>query len=81
MNYHSQPRLAFHDRVWHAHLPAQRGQEDDQFDRIHVVGDQYQSSSLVLNQPHYMVEAVLDRVWLLADLLLLLALLHSRGLL
>lgn len=81
VNYHSQSRLAFHDRVRHTHLPAQCGQEDNQFDGIHVVGDQDQPGSLVLNQPHYVVEAVLDRVRLLADLLLLFALLHGRRLL
>ena len=25
MNYNSQPRFTLHDRVWHAHFPAQSG--------------------------------------------------------
>ena len=76
-----QPSLALDDSIWHTHLPAQCWQEDDQLDRIHVVGNEHQARLLVLNQSHHMIEPVLDSIRLLASILLLLTLADRRSLL
>lgn len=77
----AQTSLALDNRIRHTHLPAQRRQEDDQLNRITVVRDQHQRSLLRLNERHNVVEPILDRIRLLAHILLLLAFTHSRGLL
>lgn len=74
-------RLALDDGIRDTHLPTQRRQEDDELDGIHIVGNQHQARLLVLNQPDHMVQSVFDRIRLLADILLLLALRHGSGLL
>lgn len=81
MDDSAEPGLALDDRVWDAHLAAERRQEDDKLDRVNVVGDQDQRSLLVLNEADNVVQAVLGGVGLLADILLLLALLDGGGLL
>ena len=77
----SQPGLALDDGVWDTHLPAESRQEDNELDWIDVIGDQDQAGLLVLDQANDVVETVLDGVWLLADILLLLALGDGGGLL
>lgn len=61
----AQARLALDDRIGDTHLAAQGGQEHHQLDRVHVVGDQHQSGFLVLDQSHYVVQAVFRCVWFL----------------
>jgi hypothetical protein len=73
--------LALDNGVWNTHLPAKSWKEDDKLDGVDIVGDEDESSLLGLNERHDVVETVLDGVWLLADVLLLLALGDSRGLL
>ena len=73
--------LALDDGVWDAHLAAERWEEDNQLNWVNIVGDEDQRSLLVLNQADDVVETVLDGVWLLADILLLLALLDGGSLL
>lgn len=73
--------LALDDGVGDAHLAAESGQEDDQLNGINIVGDEDERGLLVLNQANNVVETVLDNVGLLADVLLLLALLDGGSLL
>ena len=81
MNDSAETGLALDDGVRNTHLAAQGGQEDDQLNRVDVVRDQNQGGLLVLNEANDVVQAVLGRVGLLADILLLLALLDGGGLL
>jgi hypothetical protein len=76
----AQSSFALNDGIRHAHLSAERGQEDDELNGVDIVGDEHQRRLLVLDEAHDVVEAVLDRVGLLADILLLLALRHRRRL-
>ena len=69
----AQTSFALHDRVGDAHLAAERGQEDDEFDRVDVVCDQDEGGFLVLDEPDDVIQAVLDVVWFLADVFLFLA--------
>lgn len=73
--------LALDDGVGDAHLLAERRKEDNQLNGVNIVGDEDQGSLLVLNQADDVVETVLDGVGLLADVLLLLALLDGGSLL
>jgi hypothetical protein len=73
--------LALDDGVGDTHLAAESGQEDDQLNGVDIVGDEDERGLLVLNQANNVVETVLDNVGLLADILLLLALLDGGGLL
>jgi len=77
----SESGLALDDGVWHTHLLAESGKEDNKLDWVDVVGDQDERSLLVLDQANNVVETVLDSVRLLADILLLLALGDGGGLL
>lgn len=81
MNNRTQASLALDDGVGDTHLAAEGGQEDDQLDGVDVVGNQDQGGLLVLNQTDDVVQAVLDGVGLLGDVLLLLALLDGGSLL
>lgn len=72
--------LALDDGVRDTHLATESGQEDNQLDRVDVVGDEDKRSLLVLDQANDVVETVLDVVGLLADVLLLLALGDGGGL-
>jgi len=73
--------LALNDGVRDAHLAAESREEDDQLDRVNVIGDKHEGSLLILNQANNVVEAILDDVGLLAGILLLLSLLDCSGLL
>ena len=77
----SESGLALHNGVWDTHLSAESWEEDDKLDWVNIVGDEDESSLLGLNECHNVVETVLDGVWLLADILLLLAISDSGGLL
>lgn len=76
-----QSRLSLDNGIRHPHLPAQRRQKDNQLDGINIIGYQDQRRLLVFNQPHHVVQAILDHKRLLADILLLLPLAHGRRLL
>lgn len=73
--------LALTDDVRDTHLLAKRRQVDDELDGVNIVGDDNERRLLVLNQANDVVETVLDSVWLLGDVLLLLAVLDGGGLL
>lgn len=73
--------LALDNGVGDAHLLAERRQEDDQLNGVNIVGDEDQGSLLVLNETNDVVQAILDGVGLLADILLLLSLLDGSSLL
>jgi hypothetical protein len=77
----SETGLALHNGIRNTHLLAKRRQEDNKLDRVDIVGDKDKRGLLVLDQANNVVETVLDSVRLLADVLLLLALLDSGGLL
>jgi hypothetical protein len=73
--------LALNDGVRDTHLSAKSWDEDNQFNGVNIVRDEDQRSLLILNQADDVVETVFDGIWLLADILLLLALLDCGGLL
>jgi hypothetical protein len=73
--------LALNNGVGDAHLLAEGWEEDDELDGVDIIGDQDERGLLVLNEANNVVETVLDNVGLLADVLLLLALLDGGGLL
>jgi hypothetical protein len=81
VNERAESGLALDDGIRDTHLAAESWQEDDQLNGVNIVGDEDQSGLLVLNQTDDMVETVLGSIWLLADILLLLALLDGGGLL
>lgn len=77
----SETGLALDNGVWDTHLPAESWKEDNELDWVDIVRDEDESSLLGLDQSHNVVETVLDGVWLLADILLLLALSDGGSLL
>lgn len=81
MDDSSESGLALDDGIRDAHLAAESGEEDNQLDRVNIVGDEDERGLLVLNKPNNVVETVLDNIGLLADVLLLLALLDGGSLL
>lgn len=81
MDDSSETGLALDDGIGDAHLAAESGQEDDQLNGVDIVGDEDERGLLVLDEADNVVETVLDDVGLLADVLLLLALLDGGGLL
>lgn len=81
MDNRSETGLALHNGVWNTHLSAESWKEDDELNWVDIVRDEDKSSLLGLNECHDVVETVLDGVWLLADILLLLAISDSGGLL
>lgn len=81
MNNCSETSLALDDGVRNTHLAAKSGEEDNQLNRVDIVGNQDERSLLVLNETDNVVETVLDSVGLLGDILLLLALGDGGGLL
>lgn len=72
--------LALDNGIGDTHLAAESGKEDNQLNRVNVVGDQNKGSLLVLDEADNVVETVLDVVGLLGDILLLLALGNSGSL-
>lgn len=81
VNDSAESSLALDDGVGNTHLAAEGGEEDDELDGVDIVGDEDERRLLVLNEADNVVETVLDDVGLLADVLLLLALLDGGGLL
>jgi hypothetical protein len=77
----SETGLALHNGVWDTHLAAESGQEDDELNGVDIVGDEDELGLLGLDEGDDVVETVLDGVWLLGDVLLLLALGDGGGLL
>lgn len=73
--------LTLDNGVWDTHLAAESWQENDQLDWVNIVGDEDEGCLLVLNKTNNVVETVLDDVWLLGDVLTLLALSDAGGLL
>lgn len=81
MDDRSKTSLALNNGVWDTHLAAEGGEVDDELDGVNIVGDEDERSLLVLDEADNVVETVLGDVWLLADILLLLALRDGGGLL
>lgn len=81
MDDRAETGLALNDGVRDTHLLAEGRKEDNELDGVNIIGDEDERSLLVLNQADDVVETVLGSVGLLADVLLLLALLDSGGLL
>ena len=77
----AEPGLALNNSIRNSHLLAQSGEEDDQLNRVDVVRDEHKRSLLGLDESDHVVQTVLDSVWLLADVLLFLALADGGGLL
>lgn len=80
MDNGTETSLALDDGIGDTHLAAESGKEDNQLNGVNVVSDQDKGSLLVLNETNNVVQAVLDIVGLLADVLLLLALRDSGSL-
>lgn len=81
VNDRSETSLALDNGVWNTHLSAESWEEDDQLDGVHIVGNEDKRGLLGLDERHNVVKTVLDGVWLLAHVLLLLALGDSGSLL
>ena len=81
MDDSSEAGLALDNGIGDTHLAAESRQEDDQLNRVNIVGDEDKRSLLVLDQANNVVETILDSIRLLADILLLLALLNGGSLL
>jgi len=81
VNNGAEPGLALYNGVRHAHLAAESREEDNQLNRVDVVGDEDERRLLVLNEADNVVQTELSSIWLLRDILLLLALGDSGGLL
>jgi len=81
VDYSAKAGLALDDGVWDTHLAAEGGEEDDKLDRIDIIGDEDESSLLVLYKADDVVETILDCVRLLGRILALLALGDSSSLL
>ena len=75
----AEARLALDDRVGDAHLAAERGQEDNELDRVDVIGDEDEGGFLVLDERDDVIEAVFHGEGLLGGIFFLLALLDGRG--
>jgi hypothetical protein len=72
VNDSAESGLALDDRVWDAHLSAECWEIDDELDRVNVIRDENERSSLVLNEGDDVVETILNGEWLLTHVFLLL---------
>ena len=81
MDNSSETSFALNNTVRNTHLTAESGKKDDELNWVDIVGNQDERSLLVLNETNNVVKAVLDGIWLLADILLFLALGDSSSLL
>jgi len=81
VNNSSETSLALNNTVRNTHLTAESRKKDDELNGVDIVGNQDERSLLVLNKTNNVVKAVLDGIWLLADILLFLALGDSSSLL
>ena len=61
--------LALHNDVGHTHLAAEGGKENDELDRVNIVGDDDKGSLLGLDEGNTVVQTVLDEEGLLGVLL------------
>lgn len=52
--------LVLHNDVWDAHLAAESGEVDDEFDGVDVIGDHDQAGTLRLDEADAVVETELD---------------------
>lgn len=68
MNDSAEAGLALDDGVRDAHLAAESGKEDNQLDRVDVVGDQDQRSLLGFDEADNVVETILHCVGFLDNL-------------
>ena len=60
--------LALDDDVWHTHLAAEGGEEDDELNGVDIVGDDDERRLLGLDEGNTVVETVLDKQGLLGVL-------------
>lgn len=81
VNDSAEAGLALDDSVRNTHLLAEGRKEDNELNRVDIVGDEDERSLLVLDQTDNVVETILGSVGLLGNILLLLALLDSSSLL
>ena len=79
MDNSAETGLALDDGIWNTHLAAESWKEDNKLNWVDVVGDEDKVGLLVLDEADNVVQAVLDGVWLLADILTLLALGDGGG--
>lgn len=73
--------LALDNGVWDTHLAAESWKEDNELNWVDIVWNEDEGGLLILDQANNVVETVLDGVWLLGDVLLLLALSDGGSLL
>jgi len=59
------------DDIWHTHLPAESGDEDDELDGVDVVGDHYERGLLGFDERDTVVQAVFNEEGFLGLLLFL----------
>ncbi|KAH3670509.1 hypothetical protein OGAPHI_001024 [Ogataea philodendri] len=77
----SESSLTLDNGVWNTHLSAQSWEENNKLDWVNIVSDQNQLGLLVLDQRDNVVQSVFDNKWLGRDVLLLLTVSNSSGLL
>jgi len=77
----SETSLALDDGVWHTHLAAESGKEDNELNWVDIVGNENEAGLLVLDKTNNVVETILDDVRLLAGVLLLLTVSNGSSLL
>jgi len=65
VNDRTETSLVLDNDVWDTHLPAESREEDDQLDRVDIVGDDDQGSLLGLDESDTVVETVLGEEGLL----------------
>lgn len=68
VNNRAEAGLALDDHIWNTHLPAERGKEHNQFNRVNVVSDDDERRFLRLDESYTVVQAVLREDGLLGVL-------------
>lgn len=74
MDNRAETSLALDNDVGNTHLPAEGGEEDDEFDGVDIVSNDNKGSLLRLNESNTVVETVLDKQGFLGILSSILAL-------
>lgn len=71
VDYCAETGFALDDNVWDPHLPAESGEEDNEFNGVDIMGDHNEGGLLGLDEGNAVVQAVLDKEGFLGLLLFL----------
>ena len=64
MNDGTKTGFAFDNEIRDTHLTTQSREEDDEFDRVHIMGDNDKGCLFGFDEGDAMVETILDEEWL-----------------